>query len=758
MRTLTKDRLNVTMYKFILFFVFLISVGCQSSNLSSLISILSASSVSETTPTSTQTTLFSVLNGSYSKSNCTRVCSVDELCSIVKVSKSNAWFSWEEDTYECVSKYYSSSSSSSTTTTTKTSSWILTSSTTTTTKAGAFDDILEGLQEDNLEAQSDSPILTVIASHPELSTFYTVLINSGMSVNIAQQNQFYTIFAPTNSAFTSLETWQLSYVTTTAALNLLARQHITAMIATGQNGIASSSLSSLSPITMLSKESPLSFSSSLQETTQGAIITTPDLTSLQGRVHIINKVLFPYSLQPPDSYRTSTTTTTTLRASSSTTSTTTVPTGMSTNGTMATYLSVWDAIDGMDIVKTTEKYCKLSNMETLLKAYANGTAPEDLHTKAPNGITFLAPMEVGWNSMGTDTKSSLEGNPEFLLGVLGYHVLAEPLTIELIKSRTQANNGSPFTVNTWYGRPVTLGWDGFNNRVSFNDGAAAIRISNRSAPEGVVHFIDYVLSPPPVSGSIANMLSKTGTNQMLDIFTKANMVQLLNATTNATAYVVPSNFNSVFSDGSNVTIIAFIDDAWAAWNPIDRSNILLDPKGRGKTLAACHVIPYDAPVVSTPNVDQASSLTQTVSSWSGTRLNGPLALSVLEPGGAWGRAAKTLCGLWVRARRRKVESNGLLVLNLFDIQFFDETWVGSVSSITASYYDLVGTTGVYHEVNAMLFSSSDEISRLMENGGEVLSAESVRTSTTTFSAFFRLGNLGNYVTNGGIRRLRGKGN
>lgn len=150
---------------------------------------------------------------------------------------------------------------------------------------------MEAMPMDQANAEAGN-IVEVASGSESFSTLVTALEAAGLGDTLADSNSSYTVFAPTNEAFSQLPEGALEYLLqpeNKEVLQQVLSYHVVPEVVASSD-ISGGEIESLDGglVTEVSDEGV---------TINNASVTTPDIQASNGVIHGINRVLLPGSLQ-----------------------------------------------------------------------------------------------------------------------------------------------------------------------------------------------------------------------------------------------------------------------------------------------------------------------------------------------------------------------------------------------------------------------------------------------------------------------------
>jgi len=293
---------------------------------------------------------------------------------------------------------------------------------------------------------SDSDAIPAVAEgQANLSTLVTALKAADLVDTLSGTGPF-TVFAPTNKAFSAIPPAELKYLLAPEqkdALQDLLKYHV------ASGSIQSSELKNNEKVPSLDAglNLTITITTSAGNTTtvkvNNATVEKADVKASNGVVHIINEVL--------------------------------IPSGFS------------------KLLKNIPEVAAAANFTTLLKAV--GVCPDVAKALSGAGpLTVFAPTDAAFAALPNGTLDKLLKDPTELAKILEYHVVAGEVTSEELKDGP---------LKTLEGDNVTIKLSGSD--VSVNN--AKVTKANVFAVNGVIHVIDAVLTIPNSTAAAVTSMS-----------------------------------------------------------------------------------------------------------------------------------------------------------------------------------------------------------------------------------------------------------
>lgn len=151
--------------------------------------------------------------------------------------------------------------------------------------------------DDDVMAAGDRTIVEIAAEDSQFSTLVSALQRTGLDAVLSNRNSNFTVFAPTNAAFTSLGV-DLNTLTDEELSNILlyhvlGAEVMSTQIADGQTYVSTASASGPGDTQL----SALIEKAGTTVTINGsASVVTPDIDAVNGVIHVVNQVLLPLDI------------------------------------------------------------------------------------------------------------------------------------------------------------------------------------------------------------------------------------------------------------------------------------------------------------------------------------------------------------------------------------------------------------------------------------------------------------------------------
>src|SRR6056297_24550 len=180
---------------------------------------------------------------------------------------------------------------------------------------------------------------------------------------------------------------------------------------------------------------------------------------------------------------------------------------------------------------------------------------------AEGDFTLFAPTDDAFAALGSETIDALFGDPTGdLASILKYHAVgARALSGDL-------SDGDMFTTLEGSDIEVTINEEG----IFIND--AKVVFADYQAPNGVVHVIDAVLTPPVPSNTVVDVIVNSEIHESLE------------------AAVIAAELDGALSGEGPFTVFAPTDDAFAALGSETIDALFADPTGDLASILQYHVV------------------------------------------------------------------------------------------------------------------------------------------------------------------------
>lgn len=143
---------------------------------------------------------------------------------------------------------------------------------------------------DNVKETENYSVLDLARQSPNLSSFVQLVEAAGLADDF-KAGQNYTLFAPTNEAFSNLEKADLEMLLMPENKNKLAK---ILMVHILPNEVASSSFNESQRITLdNNRYIPISTQTGNEVTVGGANVIVPDVEASNGVIHVVDNVIIP---------------------------------------------------------------------------------------------------------------------------------------------------------------------------------------------------------------------------------------------------------------------------------------------------------------------------------------------------------------------------------------------------------------------------------------------------------------------------------
>lgn len=293
----------------------------------------------------------------------------------------------------------------------------------------------------DLDASSNN-IAEVAVADGRFETLVAALQSTGLDAVLADENERFTVFAPTDDAFAMLPTGTITaLLSNTDALSALLLQHV---LAGAVNSTTALTFDGMMVETASGSmiEIEVDFSAGILNVGGSNVVIT-DIVTSNGIIHVIDSVIVGNLDVPQPS-----------------------------------------------IVDVAEE---VGGFTTLLAALEE-TGLDAVLADLDESYTVFAPTDSAFAELGDEAISALLATPDDLSEILLYHVLGEATVLaDSAISIAQSDNS---IIETASGKSLGLSLN--ENNLYIN--TAVVSTSDVMASNGVIHVIDQVLSPPVTKG------------------------------------------------------------------------------------------------------------------------------------------------------------------------------------------------------------------------------------------------------------------
>ena len=290
-------------------------------------------------------------------------------------------------------------------------------------------------------------VVDVIVDSDVHTTLETAVVEAGLAGTLADSTASYTVFAPTDSAFTLLPDGLLESLLadTTGALSDILLYHVV-----GDSVASSSLMDSMVVTTLLEEDVLITIDTAGMVFVNNAQVISADIPASNGIVHVIDAVLIP---------------------------------------PMDTVVTIDSSVVDIVVGSADHTILETAVIEAGLVETLSGEGP----------FTIFAPTDSAFAALPEGLLDTLLLDPTGeLTNILLYHVLgAEVLSTDLSDGQTAM---------TLQGTDITVTID--SSGVFIND--AMVTVADLMADNGVVHVIDAVLVPTTTVGTPAELASTVG--------------------------------------------------------------------------------------------------------------------------------------------------------------------------------------------------------------------------------------------------------
>ena len=293
--------------------------------------------------------------------------------------------------------------------------------------------------------ESSMNIVETAVANGSFTTLVTALQTAGLDSVLANEDETFTVFAPTDAAFAMIDSNLLDGILNDSdALSAILLQHV--VQGASVDSVTAYTLNGMSATTASTATIPIAINSTTDALTfGGANIVMKDIYTSNGVIHVIDMVVVA-DVELPEPFFT-------------------VADVASANGSFTTLVAALQA--------------------TGLDAVLDNTATD---------FTVFAPTDAAFALLGQDTIDALLADPETLSNILLYHVVsgAEVLQDAAVTLAQSANNKVAMANE----QMTALSY--VNSSLFVNK--SAVSTPNVMADNGVIHVIDQVILPPAMKG------------------------------------------------------------------------------------------------------------------------------------------------------------------------------------------------------------------------------------------------------------------
>lgn len=292
---------------------------------------------------------------------------------------------------------------------------------------------------------SSMNIVETAVANGSFTTLVAALQKAGLDSVLANEDEMFTVFAPTDAAFAMIDSNLLDGILNDSdALSAILLQHVVS--GASVDSVTAYTLNGMSATTASTATIPVAINSTTDALTfGGANIIMKDIYTSNGVIHVIDMVVVA-DVQLPEPFLT-------------------VADVAAANGSFTTLVAALQA--------------------TGLDAVLDNTATD---------FTVFAPTDAAFALLGQETIDALLADPEALSNILLYHVVsgAEVLQDAAV-TLAQSNNNKVSMANQ---QMTALSY--VNSNLFVNK--SAVSTPNVMADNGVIHVIDQVILPPAMKG------------------------------------------------------------------------------------------------------------------------------------------------------------------------------------------------------------------------------------------------------------------
>jgi len=324
--------------------------------------------------------------------------------------------------------------------------------------------LLLGLGALGVSAQTNDNIVDIAAKNNNFDTVHAAIVAAGLADTLASADAQYTVFAPTDAAFSNLgeaspELLAAALADPKGALTTVLKYHVVA------GNYSSAELLEMGTVTTLQGETLTITTRNDSVFVNDARVVTADVPAKNGVIHAINRVLLPGSISA------TATTTATDSATTGTTATTTADLTTTTNVAASTD-------EEGELKSIAEIATEAGNFTSLLSALeATGWAET---FALPGNYTVFAPTDDAFAALG-----DLNLSQDELEAILLYHVVSDRLTRDQLATDDLVptlSGGRPLFINSDDGQIISIS-------------GAKLLMTDIQASNGIIHVIDRVMIP-----------------------------------------------------------------------------------------------------------------------------------------------------------------------------------------------------------------------------------------------------------------------
>ncbi len=287
-------------------------------------------------------------------------------------------------------------------------------------------------------------IVDVALANPDFETLVVALTAADLVETLADETQEFTVFAPTDAAFAMLgEETINTLLANPDVLSDILLQHV---VPGSVDSVNAFSLNGLSPATASGAMIPLVINTDTDTLTfGGANVTTTDIYTTNGIIHVIDMVIVADVVVPPAE------------------------------------------------VTVVDLAIAAGGFETLVAALV-ATGLDSVLADGDAEFTVFAPTDAAFDLLGQEAIDGLLDDPDTLRDILLYHVISGGTVLA----------DAAVTIAQSADSNVTMTNDS-DTVLSFRDSTlyvnkSAVSLTNQIADNGVIHVIDQVILPPTAKG------------------------------------------------------------------------------------------------------------------------------------------------------------------------------------------------------------------------------------------------------------------
>lgn len=369
------------------------------------------------------------------------------------------------------------------------------------------------LQPINSSGEATSNIVQTADDAGVFTTLLSALKVTGLDTVLSNDENKYTVFAPTDAAFSALGQKTINtLLANPETLKKILQQHV---IAAQVDSVTAMSFNGKTATTVQGNELNITINPATDTLLfAGVPVSTTDIMTTNGVIHIIDAVITA-DVPLPESY-----------------------------GTLA------------DVATEAGSF-------TTLLSVLSATGLDTLVADPTKTFTVFAPTDDAFAALGQETLTALLNDTEQLKNILLYHLIADSTVLQ-DAAVALANSNDPM-INMANGNKATLS---YADMVLFIN-TSAVTTANVNADNGVIHVVNSVMIPPKSMTEPTNTIAQTAIDTpelstLVSALQAANLVDTFNDTTKS--YTVFAPTNTAFKKLPADTLTALLADSSALTN------------------------------------------------------------------------------------------------------------------------------------------------------------------------------------------------